>query len=84
MPTSRLTAIPVAALVLLGGVHLPQTPEAQAAPASTIKDSPIGSVYDVTVGPDGTTYAVGRFDYVGAATGGVASLAASTGNVNRN
>ncbi|MGA1502489.1 MAG: hypothetical protein ACO38Z_07730, partial [Candidatus Nanopelagicales bacterium] len=84
MPTSRLTAIPVAALVLLGGVHLPQTPEAQAAPASTIKDSPIGSVYDVTVGPDGTTYAVGRFDYVGAATGGVASLDASTGNVNRN
>ncbi len=84
MPTSRLTAIPVAALVLLGGVHLPQTPEAQAAPASTIKDSPIGSVYDVTVGPDGTTYAVGQFDYVGAATGGVASLDASTGNVNRN
>jgi len=80
----RIAAIPVAALVLLGGVHLPQMPQAQAAPASTIKDSPIGSVNDVSVGPDGTTYSVGQFDYVGAATGGVASLDASTGNVNRN
>lgn len=61
---------------------LPDT-AAHAAPAAQIQDAPGGEVYDVAVGPDGTTNAVGSFTDVGAATGGLARLDAGTALVDR-
>ena len=63
--------------------HAP-VPPVHAVANSTITDSPVGRVNEVAVGPNDTTYVVGDFTSVGAATGGFASLDAATGLVNRN
>ena len=75
----------MAALALAAGaiVLSPGAPEAVAAPTTTILDSPVDDVYDARVAPDGTTYAVGDFSEVGAATGGIARLDAADGDVDR-
>ena len=75
----------VAALGLALGLLV--TPGAQspaiAVPAPTVFDSPVGNVNDGAIGPDGTTYAVGSFSEVGAATGGLARLDGVTADVDR-
>ena len=58
-------------------------PQAVAAPAITVVDSPISEVYDAAVGSDGTTYAVGDFTQAGASTGGLARLTTTNADVDR-
>ena len=90
MPLTRLLGASriaiIAALGLTAGALVSPAvslQQASAAPAGTILDSPVDDVYDAQVGPDGTTYAVGDFTEVGAATGGIARLDTVDGDVDR-
>ena len=69
----------IAVLGLVAGVLVSPAvaPMASATPAITVVDSPVDDAYDAQVGPDGTTYVVGDFTEVGAATGGIARLDAT-------
>lgn len=72
-------------IVGLSTLYMAHTPTASAAPTATptITDAPLGPVHDVAVGEDGTTYVVGNFNYVGAPTGGLAKLDATSGALDR-
>lgn len=74
-------ALAIAAVCV--GTPATPPPMARAAAASTITDAPVGEVEDLEVAANGTTYAVGSFTSVGAATGGWANVSGTTGLVNR-
>ncbi|MGI9197626.1 MAG: delta-60 repeat domain-containing protein, partial [Candidatus Nanopelagicales bacterium] len=74
-------ALSVAFSLTVPSIH--HVTEAQASVTPTIVDSPIGDVLASAQGPDGTTYAVGTLSGAGAATGGLASLAADDSTLNR-
>lgn len=78
---SPLIALGLGAALLVAPAASP--PAAVAAPAGMIIDSPVTQVLDAAIGPDGTTYAVGSFSQVGAATGGLARLDTTSGTVDR-
>ena len=69
-----LLAAPLATLIALGLLSGPGVPQAEASPAPSIIDTPVGDVFGTAIGPDGTSYAVGNFTTVGAWTGGLSLL----------
>ena len=83
MTVLRLLTLPLAASLAVGILSAPGNLTAQAAPAPTIPDSPTGEVLGSTVGADGTTYMVGSFRGIGAASTNLAALNSTSGVVNR-
>ena len=83
MHVPRLMAFPLAALIAFGMTSGPASPPAEASPAPSIIDTPLGDVFGTAIGPDGTSYAVGNFTAVGAWTGGLSLLDGTTAATDR-
>ena len=83
MHVPRLMAFPLAALIAFGMTSGPASRQAEASPAPSIIDTPLGDVFGTAIGPDGTSYAVGNFTAVGAWTGGLSLLDGTTAATDR-
>ena len=82
MTVLRLLTLPLAAALAVATLSAPLSLPAQAA-APTIPDSPTREVLGSAVGADGTTYLVGNFTSIGAASTSLAALDSTSAVVNR-